>query len=119
MRCAVVTSEKIAQANRMDPEFFLTLDKYADEIARVRVTHCEQNAKRILKEVDLTHPALRDVLNLSRGNRTKPSYEIPRVVSEYPIEALAIVVAHQGEILASLEQELSKFETLIKRIENL
>ena len=118
MKAVIVMSSELTKAGRMDAGFFVTLDQYKEQIEQVKAKHSEEEAAEILTHVDLKHPALCDILNLSRGSVTV-SDSIKRAAKEYPIEVLAIILGNGEELLEGVALQARKAQekaTLLNKI---
>jgi len=115
--CTVKLSE--LTRNRMDAGFWCTLDDYKSEITEVKAKFSEEEAREALSEINLNRDYLQDIKLLSRGQQNNSTHDLANAVKEFPLETLAIVIAHKDEIRANTEAEIAEKQRVIDAINNL
>ncbi len=114
---AVVMSSELFAANRMDAGYFIVLRQYASDIEQAKARYSADEAKALLKSLPLNRTYLRDLLCLGRGSvAANDARGILRIIEEYPLETLGIVLAHKADMLAEAEAKLTAEQDRIKRL---
>jgi len=103
MKTVIVKSKDISKFQRLDAGFFITLNKFKDEVAKLKLLHTKDEVIELLNRVEDKDKKCLSLIG------TGYSLNIEKISKDYPFLSLVLVKA---ELLRKIDLGTSKIETM-------